>query len=93
MEPPPGLSVETVRDERVKVLKGIRPLEPKDVVRGQFDGYRKEAGVKVDSQVETYVALRIHQFLAMEGRAVLHSRRQVYAHNRYGGNRHAPEAA
>ena len=59
MEPPPGLSVETVRDERVKVLKGIRPLEPKDVVRGQFDGYRKEAGVKVDSQVETYVALRL----------------------------------
>jgi glucose-6-phosphate 1-dehydrogenase len=59
MEPPPGLSVETVRDERVKVLKGIRPLEPKDVVRGQFHGYRKEAGVKADSQVETYVALRL----------------------------------
>jgi glucose-6-phosphate 1-dehydrogenase len=59
MEPPPGLSVETVRDERVKVLKGIRPLEPKDVVRGQFHGYRKEAGVKSDSQVETYVALRL----------------------------------
>src|SRR5215831_7512976 len=59
MEPPPGLSVETVRNERMKVLKGIRPLEPKDVVRGQFHGYRKEAGVKADSQVETYVALRL----------------------------------
>jgi glucose-6-phosphate 1-dehydrogenase len=59
MEPPPGLSVETVRDERVKVLKGIRALQPKDVVRGQFDGYCKEAGVKTDSQVETYVALRL----------------------------------
>ena len=59
MEPPPGLSVETVRDERVKVLKGIRPLEPKDVVRGQFNGYRKEAGVQADSQMETYVALRL----------------------------------
>jgi glucose-6-phosphate 1-dehydrogenase len=59
MEPPPGLSVETVRDERVQVLRGIRPLQSKDVVRGQFDGYRNEAGVKTDSQVETYVALRL----------------------------------
>jgi glucose-6-phosphate 1-dehydrogenase len=59
MEPPPGLSVQTIRDERVKVLKGIRPLQCGDVVRGQFDGYRKEAGVKTDSRVETYVALRL----------------------------------
>jgi glucose-6-phosphate 1-dehydrogenase len=59
MEPPPGLSVQTIRDERVKVLKGIRPLESGDVVRGQFDGYREEAGVKSDSRVETYVALRL----------------------------------
>lgn len=59
MEPPPGLSVETIRDERVKVLKGICPLQPGDVVRGQFTGYRKESGVKTDSQVETYVALRL----------------------------------
>jgi glucose-6-phosphate 1-dehydrogenase len=59
MEPPPGLDVETFRDERVKVLKGIRPLQPKDVVRGQFNGYRGEPGVKADSQVETYVALRL----------------------------------
>src|ERR1700746_1907406 len=60
MEPPPGLSVETVRDERVQVLRGIRPLQSKDVVRGQFDGYRSELGVETDSQVETYVALRLH---------------------------------
>jgi glucose-6-phosphate 1-dehydrogenase len=59
MEPPPGLSVQTVRDERVKVLRGIRTLQPKDVVRGQFNGYRNEAGVKPDSHVETYVALRL----------------------------------
>jgi glucose-6-phosphate 1-dehydrogenase len=59
MEPPPGLDVETARDERVKVLKGIRPLQSKDVVRGQFNGYRDEPGVKADSQVETYVALRL----------------------------------
>jgi len=59
MEPPPGLAVETFRDERVKVLKGIRPLESKDVVRGQVNGYRDEPGVQADSQVETYVALRL----------------------------------
>jgi glucose-6-phosphate 1-dehydrogenase len=59
MEPPPGVAVETVRDERVKVLKGIQALQPKDVVRGQFSGYRSESGVKADSQVETYVALRL----------------------------------
>jgi glucose-6-phosphate 1-dehydrogenase len=60
MEPPPGLAVETLRDERVKVLKGIRALESNDVVRGQFSGYRDEAGVNKDSQVETYVAMRLH---------------------------------
>ena len=59
MEPPPGLDVEMLRDERAKVLKGIRPLRPQDVVRGQFRGYRDEPGVGVDSQVETYVALRL----------------------------------
>ena len=59
MEPPPGLAVESLRDERVKVLKGILPLEPRDVVRGQFNGYREEPGVKADSQVETWVALRL----------------------------------
>ncbi len=59
MEPPPGLDVETFRDERVKVLKGIRPLQPKDIVRGQVNGYRDEPGVDADSQVETYIALRL----------------------------------
>ena len=60
MEPPPGLSVETVRDERVQVLRGIRPLQSQTVVRGQFSGYRSEAGVKPDSKMETYVALRLY---------------------------------
>ena len=59
MEPPPGLGIETVRDERVKVLRGIRALEPQDVVRGQFNGYRAEPGVKKDSTVETFVALTL----------------------------------
>ena len=59
MEPPPGLDVEMLRDEKAKVLKGIRPLRPQDVVRGQFRGYRDEPGVKADSQTETFVALRL----------------------------------
>lgn len=59
MEPPPGIDAEMVRDEKAKVLKGIRPLRPEDVVRGQFRGYRDEPGVQGDSRVETYVALRL----------------------------------
>jgi glucose-6-phosphate 1-dehydrogenase len=59
MEPPPGLDAEMVRDEKAKVLKGIRPLEPRDVVYGQFRGYRDEPGVRATSQTETFVALRL----------------------------------
>lgn len=59
MEPPPGLDAELARDERVKVLKGIAPLRPQDVARGQFRGYRNESGVRSDSTVETFVALRL----------------------------------
>jgi glucose-6-phosphate 1-dehydrogenase len=59
MEPPPNVETERMRDEKVKVLRSIRTLRPEDVVRGQFDGYRAEPGVKKDSQVETYVALRL----------------------------------
>jgi glucose-6-phosphate 1-dehydrogenase len=59
MEPPPGLDPELLRDEKVKVLKGIEPLRPGNVVRGQFAGYRDEQGVDRDSTVETFVALRL----------------------------------
>lgn len=59
MEPPPGLDVEMLRDEKAKVLKGIRPLRSSDVVRGQFRGYRDEPGVSPNSQTETFVALRL----------------------------------
>jgi glucose-6-phosphate 1-dehydrogenase len=59
MEPPPGLDAEMLRDEKAKVLKGIRPLLPGDVVRGQFRGYRDEPGVRPGSQVETFIALRL----------------------------------
>jgi glucose-6-phosphate 1-dehydrogenase len=59
MEPPPGMGNEVLRDEKVKVLKAVHPLHPRDVVRGQFRGYHDEPGVKADSQVETFVALRL----------------------------------
>jgi glucose-6-phosphate 1-dehydrogenase len=61
MEPPPRSGdLETVRDEKVKVLKGIPPIEPRDVVRGQFRGYRQEPGVAPNSTTETFVALHLH---------------------------------
>ena len=59
MEPPIRPDSESIRDEKVKVLKAMRPLEPQNVVRGQFRGYRKEAGVAPDSKVETFAALRL----------------------------------
>ena len=60
MEPPVNGGGEAMRDEKVKVLKAIRPLSSQDVVRGQFAGYRQEAGVAADSRVETYAALELH---------------------------------
>jgi glucose-6-phosphate 1-dehydrogenase len=59
MEPPARTDSESVRDEKVKVLKSIPPLEPHDIVRGQFRGYHGEPGVAANSQVETFAALRL----------------------------------
>ena len=59
MEPPVRIDSETIRDEKVKVLKAIRPIEADHLVRGQFRGYRQEKGVAPDSQVETFAALRL----------------------------------
>jgi glucose-6-phosphate 1-dehydrogenase len=59
MEPPVRTDSESVRDEKVKVLRAIPPLEPRNVVRGQFRGYRNEKGVASNSQVETFAALRL----------------------------------
>jgi glucose-6-phosphate 1-dehydrogenase len=61
MEPPPRTTdLESVRDEKVKVLKGIPPIQPADVVRGQFRGYRQEPGVAAESTTETFAALRLY---------------------------------
>jgi glucose-6-phosphate 1-dehydrogenase len=59
MEPPVSMETRNLGDEKVKVLRAIRTLGPGDVVRGQFKGYREEKGVKPDSTVETFVALRL----------------------------------
>ena len=59
MEPPIRMDSESIRDEKVKVLKAIPPLDESNLVRGQFRGYREEKGVAKDSQVETFAALRL----------------------------------
>ncbi len=60
MEPPIRTDSESIRDEKVKVLKAIPALEAKNLVRGQFRGYRNERGVAPDSSVETFAALKLH---------------------------------
>src|ERR1700757_2178593 len=59
MEPPVRTDSETIRDEKVKVLKAIQTLEARNLVRGQFRDYRAEKGVALDSKVETFAALRL----------------------------------
>lgn len=60
MEPPTIHDPDATRDAKAQVLKAIRPMTPHDVVRGQFEGYRREDGVAPDSEVETFVALRLN---------------------------------
>jgi len=59
MEPPVGSDSDSIRDEKAKVLRAIPALKASDVVRGQFRGYRDENGVKPDSTVETFAAVRL----------------------------------
>ena len=60
MEAPSGVGVEAVRDEQAKVLRNVRPMNPDDLLLGQFRGYRDEKGVRPDSSVPTYAALRLY---------------------------------
>ena len=59
MEAPAYQGYGAVHSEKAKVFQAMRPLRPKDVVRGQYVGYRKEPGVSKDSDVETFCALRL----------------------------------
>jgi glucose-6-phosphate 1-dehydrogenase len=59
MDPPVDSTADALRDEKVKVLRAMRPIDPAHLVRGQFDGYRDEPGVAAGSTTETFVALRL----------------------------------
>jgi glucose-6-phosphate 1-dehydrogenase len=59
MEPPVAGSADALRDEKVKVIRAMRPVDPTRLVRGQFVGYRDEAGVAPGSTIETFAALRL----------------------------------
>jgi glucose-6-phosphate 1-dehydrogenase len=60
MEAPTAMYDEAIRDEQVKVMRNVRTLDARDMVRGQFRGYRDEPGVAPASCVATYAALRLH---------------------------------
>src|SRR5438309_2714024 len=59
MEAPTGLYCDAIRDEQVKVFRTIPPLDPKHLVRGQFNGYKNEKRVAPESRVETFAAVRL----------------------------------
>jgi glucose-6-phosphate 1-dehydrogenase len=59
MERPDGATQDAVRDAKARLLSQVLPLRPENVVRGQYAGYREERGVRPDSNVETYAALRL----------------------------------
>src|SRR5580698_8701391 len=60
MDPPVGHEPEAMQAEKLRLFRAMRPLDPKEVVRGQFKGYRDEQGVAKDSQIETFAALCLH---------------------------------
>jgi len=59
MDAPAGQDVQTMHAEKLRLFRAMRPLDPAHVARGQFRGYRDEPGVAADSNVETFVALRL----------------------------------
>jgi glucose-6-phosphate 1-dehydrogenase len=59
MDAPARGAVATLRDAKARLLEAIEPIDPANLVRGQFDGYKKVPGVAADSQVETFAALRL----------------------------------
>ena len=59
MEPPASKNQHAMLDEKVKVFRAMRPLDPANVVRGQVEGYRMEDGVAPDSDTETFAAMKL----------------------------------
>ncbi len=60
MEPPTALEPAAINREKTKVFRSMLPIEPSNVVRGQYVGYKDEPGVKPDSETETFVALKCY---------------------------------
>jgi glucose-6-phosphate 1-dehydrogenase len=60
MEPPTALEPYAISEEKNKVFRSMTPIEPADVVRGQYVGYRDIEGVASDSETETFIALKCH---------------------------------
>ena len=58
MEPPTSLEPAPISEEKNKVFRSMLPIEPRDVVRGQYTGYRSEEGVNAESETETFIALK-----------------------------------
>jgi glucose-6-phosphate 1-dehydrogenase len=86
LEPPIRLDAFSLHDEKAKVFRAIRPLDPERVVFGQYEGYRDEEGVSPTSDVETFVAMEVYvdnwrwygiPFYLRTGKAMAQSRRTV----------------
>jgi glucose-6-phosphate 1-dehydrogenase len=86
LEPPSRIDADSVHTERSKVFQAIRPLDPKRVVFGQYEGYRETDGVADDSDVETFAALEVWvdtwrwsgvPFYLRTGKAMTEGRRTV----------------
>src|SRR6476661_7856814 len=60
MEPPVALDPESITEEKLKVFRSMLPIDPHDVVRGQYAGYTSEKGVDPDSETETFIALKCY---------------------------------
>jgi hypothetical protein len=92
MEPPPRTDSESIRDEKVKVLKAIPPLESKNVVRGQFSGQREGRcrGLTNGNFCGTTIGGR---FLALERRSVLYPGGKMSPGQVCGSRRSPPPAA
>ncbi|MDZ8035416.1 MAG: glucose-6-phosphate dehydrogenase [Nostoc sp. DedQUE08] len=59
MDAPASTAADSIRDEKERILKAIGEVQPDEIIRGQFCNYRNEEGVSPDSQVETFVAVRL----------------------------------
>jgi glucose-6-phosphate 1-dehydrogenase len=64
MEPPSRFEADEVRNEKIKVLRAIRPIAAESTVRAQYQGYRDHEGVTAGSQTPTYAAMKLYVDMA-----------------------------